>query len=281
MLAKISAIGSDFSMKVISKIAPSKTGLVAITLHNITDVYIDWALKALHHIKNQYGFINPLEYEYGIDCASRSRVLLTFDDGFASNKRMAETILKDLNIKAVFFVTYGFIGLSPSDAHEFAQKNFYPNRPIRKIDGEMQAMDWNDVRWLKDQGHVIGAHTHQHPKLAHLSKVEKQHEIINTADQLEAKLGHTVKLFAYPFGSVDSIDEDAFQMASKRFACAFSNVRGMIHESPNRHFLYRQNVTPGIPMWRLDAIIQGKLDWRYRGARDEACAKFSDKYLKG
>lgn len=276
MRAKISAVGSDWAMRFASKIITEKPGLVALTLHNIPADCNDWLIQALSHIKHKYGFIDPLELFSNKNEAADSRVLLTFDDGFASNKWVAESVLAPLSIKAVFFATYGFIGLSPIDAYTFAQRNFYPARSISEIDGDVQAMGWDDLKWLINQGHELGAHTYQHRRLTSLTSLEKYREIIDATEQLELKVGRSIKYFAYPFGSVDSIDEDAIEIASKRFDCAFSNVRGMIDESPSRHFLYRQNVTPGIPMWKLDAIVQGQLDWRYRSAREEACARFSE-----
>ena len=63
--------------------------------------------------------------------------------------------------------------------------------------------------------------------------------------------------------------------ASNRYDFIFSNVRGNIHESPSRNFIFRQNIVPGDPLSLIDIMIDGHLDWRYRKVRNNAICKFS------
>lgn len=272
MRASIHRLCSDWMLRVATKFIPEKKGAVALTFHNISAGTDKWLMEALGHIKNKYGFMDPSEFAESMGKTSVARVLLTFDDGFSSNKRVAETALARLNIKALFFITHCFIGLSQNEAFKFAQEFFYPSRPINERDGSMNAMDWKDVQWLISQGHEIGAHTYLHRKLAELSIEEMVNEIVNAANSTEEKLGRKITKFAYPFGSIDSIDEVVVKIASERFNYAFSNLRGMIDESPSKYIIYRQNVTPGIPMWKLDAIIEGKLDWLHSSKRTSSVA---------
>jgi len=200
-------------------------------------------------------------------------VLLTFDDGFESNYIVAKEILRPRDIKAIFFVTYGFIGLRGSKAREFSQSNFYP-ASIIEDDDIYNAMSWDNVMWLKEQGHVIGAHTYDHPQLSNLDVDEKELQIIGSADALEKKIDQTIRYFAYPFGSISSVDKDSVALASKRFNISFSNIRGMLNESPNNAFVFRQNIVPGMPMWLVKVVVEGKLDWRYSKVRKLASNLF-------
>ena len=74
-------------------------------------------------------------------------------------------------------------------------------------------------------------------------------------------------MFAYPFGNPESIDRSSVAIASERFSYSFTNVRGNLEESYNRHLLFRQNLVPGMPLWLVEAFLEGRVDWRYRSNR--------------
>ena len=56
----------------------------------------------------------------------------------------------------------------------------------------------------------------------------------------------------------------------------FSNVRGNVLDSPDRGFIFRQNIVPGDSLSLTRAIIDGRLDWKYRRARQQAKVMFLD-----
>ena len=65
-------------------------------------------------------------------------------------------------------------------------------------------------------------------------------------------------------------------MAKKRFDFIFSNVRGNVLESPDRGFIFRQNIVPKDPIWLIRMMINGQLDWKYDTTRNDAKNRFSD-----
>ena len=71
----------------------------AITFHNIPDEAVSWFADIILHLEKNVGFINPTEFN-NITC--KGKILLTFDDGFKSNKEVADDILNPLNIKHYF-----------------------------------------------------------------------------------------------------------------------------------------------------------------------------------
>ncbi len=254
---------------------------VALTFHNIAQDKYDWMSYAIAHIKEKFGFLDPENFAIEAKQGKNSpRVLLTFDDGFASNRHVAEHILEPLNVRGLFFVAHDFVGLAKAEAHSFAQLHFYPSRKIVASDGDMAAMSWQDLSWLISKGHSVGAHTLSHAPLVSLPLWRKREEIISAADLLEQGLGRAVRQFAYPFGSLASIDEGSVEIARERFEQAYCNIRGMLRESPSSHFLFRQNLVPGSPVWMVDAIIEGRLDWIYRRGRKEAITRFSERAVR-
>jgi peptidoglycan/xylan/chitin deacetylase (PgdA/CDA1 family) len=64
--------------------------------------------------------------------------------------------------------------------------------------GEQLMMDWEQIRELRNQGHVIGSHTLTHPNLAQVGRDEASWEIRESKRRLEEALGEPVTHFSYP-----------------------------------------------------------------------------------
>lgn len=247
---------------------PKVDKAVAVTFHNIEPEFRGWFDDVLDLISREYGFLDPKQMLSGSDSRNSGtlKVLLTFDDGFYSNRLVAEESMAKYGAKGLFFLAEGFVGLEETGACDYAREKIFPLSGINENEiDRYHAMTWTDVEWLQSQGHSVGAHTVNHRALSVLETNELKHdEIVGSADRLAKICNQDITSFAFPFGQPNSIDEDSFVMASKRFTYIFSNVRGNLVDSPSDCFLYRQNLVPGDPMWLVRAIIEGKLDWKYR-----------------
>ena len=253
---------------------PSTNGVVVITLHNIEEIYYKWFEELIVMIQNSYGFINPEDFstEKNSDCI---KVLLTFDDGFLSNKIVSDKILSKYGIKALFFITEGFVGLNENQAYDFASANIYPNSVISNDKKKQQSMSWDDVKSLSVQGHSIGAHSKTHPKLIDLKKDELEDEIVVSTQRIENILNINIDTFAFPFGTTNVVTPEAVNLSKNKFRYVFSNVRGNVNSSPCNYFIFRQNIVPGDPMWLIQNMIEGKLDWKYKNAQNISHKLFS------
>ena len=100
-------------------------------------------------------------------------------------------------------------------------------------------------------------------------------EIVVSASRIEQRLNTEIDSFAYPFGVLSAVNQEAVRIAEARFKTVYSNVRGSILESPSRRFIFRQSISPGDPMWFVKAIIEGRMDWKYRKAQREAIDRFT------
>ena len=261
---------------------PAKKGIVFLTLHHITSSELEWFSNMLDQLALVCDFIEPSEVE-NINSSlvwmkrNRTQIVLTFDDGFKCQKKLVDECLNPRNLKALFFVPTEFIGLTGEDAFEFTKFNFYPDSEPRKLpNGGYDAMTWNDLHSLVSDGHIIGGHTATHPKLSKISEPELLSEIIDSADLLENKLNTEVCHFAYPFGSLDTVNVAAFEIAKQRFKWGYSNIRGIFNESPSKHFIYRQNVVPGTSIKLVKAAVDGLLDIRYRKQRSAAWLNYGE-----
>lgn len=265
----------DKFLKKTFPILPSKTGPVAITLHHVAEKDFEWLESILDSLLEKYDFVNP--NEFSMKKSDKKKLLLTFDDGFLVNKYMVEQVLKPRQIKAMFFIVNNFIGLENIESIDFVKKRFFPNSsPSESFLNECYPMKLSDILWLIEDGHCIGAHTKNHPRLSSISYERQLDEIVASANELEALINTKITSFAYPFGSVEAINKDSYEIVKNRFEFGFSNVRGMINESPSKYFIYRQNIVPQTPFWMVKAIIEGKIDLIHNKVRQKSKQEFSD-----
>jgi peptidoglycan/xylan/chitin deacetylase (PgdA/CDA1 family) len=155
-------------------------------------------------------------------------LLLTFDDGFASHRVVAEEVLNPMGIQALFFVVSDFVSLqNREDARNFISKNIQPGTPAKDLPETWANMNWTDLETLLEQGHTIGAHTKTHARLSNINIGKNlEEEIISCADILESNLGVSIEHFAYTFGDLASFSEEALLIAKRRFRFIYSGLRG-------------------------------------------------------
>ena len=103
-------------------------------------------------------------------------VLLTFDDGHASNAELALPLLKQRGLSALFFVTTDFIGQRAGFC------------------------TWDQVRQLAQQGMVVGGHGHTHRFLSDLDSNSVFAELQNCKDTLETQLQCEIRHMSFPGG---------------------------------------------------------------------------------
>lgn len=253
---------------------PKKLQPVALTLHHIGEYDFGWFSEFIDLLQKNYEFIDPHNLD-GISNQAPRSILLTFDDGFRSNKKLAEKILEPRGIKALFFVTGKFIGLSKDTAENFVNSNFFRGRKVlRKYNGEFDAMNFSDLNWLIERGHKIGFHTDNHKMLSDLMFEDQINEVVTSSERLEQKLGIKIDTFAYPFGRLSSLDKNSIELVKNRYRFGFSNIRGSLIESPSNKFFFRQNITPNLPLWLANSMVQGKLDLVHQKQRSLAHKTF-------
>lgn len=125
----------------------------------------------------------------------RSRLAITFDDGYRGNATIAAPILEKHGQRACFFVTTKWIGTDHVPWWD-AEKH------IKTV-----WMSWDQVRMLRKAGHEIGAHTQTHPDLGKIDPEQARTEIAGAVAQLDAELREHSGLFAYPFGGRKNMSE--------------------------------------------------------------------------
>lgn len=60
-------------------------------------------------------------------------------------------------------------------------------------------MDWDQLRRLQSQGHLVGSHTLSHPNAAYVANEDElRHELVESKKRIERELGTEVAHFSYP-----------------------------------------------------------------------------------
>jgi len=248
----------------------NKTDFIkTIVYHDVSSDHINNFKKQIEFVHNKYGFINPKDFDNTLFGRNNNhdKILLTFDDGFKSNIIIAKKILSVFNIKALFFIPTGFINIKQrAEQKIYIVNNFFNNRLSKtQISDDMSPMDWDDLKYLTKQGHLIGAHTINHNKLSNIkSKESLKSEIIGCREELTNKLGTPIDHFAYTFGDINSINKKALNIIKNNYKYCHSSIRGNNHSYSSLYALLRDPISPQYPIEYLQFIIENGLGLLYK-----------------
>jgi peptidoglycan/xylan/chitin deacetylase (PgdA/CDA1 family) len=124
-------------------------------------------------------------------------------------------------------------------------------------------MTWHDLASLRADGHTIGSHTLSHQRLSAISGDERKREILDSADVLQKRLGESVRWFAYPFGTIGSIDAESYALIRSRYEFCCTGLRGLNAAPVPRFALLRDPVDPLSPFDYQQLSLSGGLDFLY------------------
>jgi peptidoglycan/xylan/chitin deacetylase (PgdA/CDA1 family) len=159
-------------------------------------------------------------------------MVLTFDDGLASQLTGALPVLLRFAVPATFFVMPGF------------------------TDRVHRYMSLDDFRTLRDSGMEIGSHTLNHASLPPLLRFNLgafQAEVVTSKAILERELGVRIDLFAYPNGAWDYLSADEVRKAG--YLAAASTLPGGVQRPEERYWLRRFRADS----WEAPATVLARL----------------------
>lgn len=146
-------------------------------------------------------------------------VLLTFDDGYREHFTQVLPVLRELDLKATYFII--------SEAY----------RSPAHMTQEM-------IREADQSGLVtIASHTRHHIFLARAGALTQRAEVEGSKTDLENLLGHPILDFAYPFGSYDATVAQSTRNAG--YQLGFGVRLGSVHAESSRYNLRRIRVLDG------------------------------------
>ena len=251
----------------------SAARLRALIYHDIAPQEQERFASQLRWLAQSWTFVSPQRFAAmmrGDETIKGANLLLTFDDGFASNRRVADEVLNPMGIQALFFVVSAFVDLVEGDDYRaFIASHIWPELTPETVPAHWCNMSWDDLCYLLEAGHTIGAHTLTHTGLSELQQVnELEIEIIDSANVLEGNLGVKIEHFAYPFGDLASFSPSALAVARQRFSFIYTGLRGDNARGAPCWALRRDAISPANSFGLISAFLEGGADIKY--ARDLA-----------
>jgi len=248
------------------------TKIRILLMHDVpTDKYKGFE-SIIYNISKRWNFISAQELEdhlSGKKTLKGRHVLLTFDDGFHSNRLIADKILEPLKIKALFFIVGQFVDKkNHHDQQEFIRDCLYPKwrgHDYPENLKEMKNMDIEDLKHLRKHGHSIGFHTTSHKNLASLdSESDLRKEIVEGALALEKKLGFKINHFSFGFGNIDYFSKKALLIAERHFNYIHTGMRGDNSEDTPVWALRRDTISLEDSNLQIASLLEGSADSRYK-----------------
>lgn len=250
----------------------SKKTVRILIFHDVPRTAIANFEILISSLQEDFDFLTPVEFRLylaGEYLLKRQSILITFDDGFMSSKQAADIVLKKFGIKAIFFLCPDIISLGTKDGEEMVVKYILGGVPasmdILPVELPMNKEDLID---LIEDGHTIGSHSSRHQRLSNLtSDKDLKYAIGESKRKIKQLLQVNAEDFAYPFGDIGSIHQQAFHEIKKDFKYCFSGVRGCNNFHENPYALKREPINLFDNLYYNRLICYGGLSWFYRMKR--------------
>jgi peptidoglycan/xylan/chitin deacetylase (PgdA/CDA1 family) len=244
-------------------------GIRILIYHDINIVDIPAFERQIQWLRSRYSFLTPDEFKEIIKnkpIIDRTKILITFDDGFHSSYLIAREVLKKFDVKAIFFIISDFAKINNNKlAHKFIADHIIPGKSIKEISDHSFNLNYDQLKLLISDGHTIGSHTKTHARLSNIKELEiLNEEIIYSSNALEKDLDIHISDFAYTFGDIGSFSKLALTIARKRFEYIYTGLRGNNVEYCNPLCIQREAISPNDSNWTVGTFIEGGVDIFYK-----------------
>lgn len=122
-------------------------------------------------------------------------------------------------------------------------------------------MDWEQVRGLAKNGHIVGSHTMTHPNLAFLNIDDMRRELNESKRQMESHVGTSVHHISYPCPALFPNWTQQTTEESQRagYKTAVTTTNGLAHKRDNPFELKRLGPTKTVDglRWNLERAFAG------------------------
>ncbi len=186
----------------------SPQGVVILVYHRVNDTLpahnlvtrtkaFAEQMRFLYQRPNVYQVIGLREFETGhpaiFEQEPKTKVIITFDDGYRDNYLNAFPVLKKIGFPATVFLTTGLIGTE----QKFKRYADIPGRDM---------LSWEEIAEMHANRIGFGAHTVSHPHLPKFSYQTQLEEIAQSRASINKNLpqGERLDTFCYPYGEYNA-----------------------------------------------------------------------------
>jgi peptidoglycan/xylan/chitin deacetylase (PgdA/CDA1 family) len=239
ILGQMSILFDKFSYK--------SNELVVLNYHSTPKKFIHNFEHQLAIFQKHFDIINPSDLEnYFNDklVSKRPKLIYSFDDGLKNNLYAAQ-VLKKNNIQAFYFLVPDFIETKTSEQKQFYIKNIRPiiNPLIDSEDEDFQALNWNEIIKLINEGNRIGSHTKSHTLISgKASYFEAQKEIVESKQDLERNTGFKISAFCSINNTLVSVGQLEKKLINENYKFHFTTLPGYNSINKSPYFIKRRNI---------------------------------------
>jgi len=123
-------------------------------------------------------------------------------------------------------------------------------------------MNYDQIRDLARQGHIVGSHTMTHPNMAYIHNGELRTELAESKRRLEVQLNMQVKHFAYPCPALSPHWNERTKEATRavEYSSAVTTNSGLVEVGDNPLQLKRLKPTKTVGglQWNLECAFAGR-----------------------
>lgn len=191
--------------------------------------------------------------------ADTDRLLVTFDDGLASNYDAAVWLAR-AGIQAIFFVVPTLLDRTVAQFVRYhAERGIVAVPPVP--DGDVRGLSTTQVRELLAMGHRVAAHNNAHRDLGQVTRPQDlEYEIGEAIARVADLTGEPCRDFAVGFGQPRNISADAVRFLERACPNVFMCYRGLNVPGRTPRFLLRHAHDPGHPTTFTRLCLEGGAD---------------------
>ncbi|XNJ91970.1 polysaccharide deacetylase family protein [Vibrio cyclitrophicus] len=201
--------------------------------------------------------------ESDVKSYSKPGIIISFDDGLASNMEVASPLLEKYGFTGWFFIPTGFVECNTKEQRIFLEANSIAFSKGTTAEQRL-AMNWDEVKYL-NKNHVIGCHTKSHCRLnADLENEIIVEEISASKIHLETVLGEPVNVFCWVGGEEWSYSHKASEEIKKNnYKYSFMTNCSPISSKTSKLQLNRFNVEFNYPICVIKFLLSGIMELYY------------------
>lgn len=234
------------------KLLKAKSIRRIIIYHDISYRDLENFKRQIRYLVKNYRVLSLSEFLRKIEsrnCCDENMLCITLDDAFGCIYDRISPILDQYQIKPCIFVPVGFL--------EAADKSGFVTNNINS-EGEKDSLSWSQLKELLKRGYEVGSHSYNHVDFGK-EGIDFEHELLDSKNYLQNKLGAEVRYFAFPFGKSANISTEALiKLKEYGYAYAFSGICGNVD---NTNFLLpRTYINSKWPEKILKFVLLGFFD---------------------
>jgi len=241
------------------------TGLRVVTFHESLAGHLDEIVRLLGWWRRTRPLATPEDADAILEGrwepGPEDRLLVTFDDGLASNHAAARALARE-GVRAIFFVVPSLVDRTIAEYlrfHDARGVRALPPLAVRDVRG----LTTSELAEMISMGHRIAAHNFAHRDLGLLhDAAELRYEIANALDQVGELTGRPCLDFAIGFGQPENLSAEAAAYLLAHVPRVYACHRGLNVPGVTPRFLLRHAVEPRHPLAFTRVCLEGGADRR-------------------